>query len=88
MKLRTPAFAVMDPTPERTLVQDAAITVARFRKARKLADVLAGAGATADTVSNLNTASWRMAETVAGVSQASVVTRALVAEILRDREAR
>lgn len=67
-------------------IEQAAITRNRFRKAARIADALQRAGASADQVPMLNEATWKVAEAQAGCKSSSLVTRALVEEILRDRE--
>lgn len=60
-------------------------TVARYRKAERLADVLETFSGTAADVDALPTQGRRMAEQLAMVRTASESTWALVAEILRTR---
>lgn len=60
-------------------------TIARYRKAERLADVLETFSGTADDVDDLPTKGRRMAEELAMVRVASEATWALVAEVLRTR---
>lgn len=60
-------------------------TLARFRKANRLADVLETFSGSADDVAVMATEGRRMAEQLAMVRVASEATWALVAEILRTR---
>lgn len=73
---------------DRLHVEEVAILTNRFTKAVKLADVLEQAGADADQVPILNLETWKVAAAQAGTSPPSVVTKALIAFIMVDRESR
>jgi hypothetical protein len=69
-------------------VRDAVVTWKRFAKAQKLADILDGEGITVEDSKLLDTEMWLMVLALAQVKRASVVTRLLALELLRDREER
>lgn len=62
--------------------------MARARKALRLADTLTSHGAAAETAEALTDTEWAKVARVAGVRVPSAATRALVVDLLRDRERR
>lgn len=67
---------------------EASIAVARYRKAVRLADLLEAEGVTWDDSENMDERAWELTIRAAGLKSASVVSRVLSMEVLRDREER
>lgn len=73
------------PALSDSLVRELAVTVARYQKAQKMADVLMSQQATAADARKIGEDIWTQVEVLAGCTSSSV-TRALVVLILEDRE--
>lgn len=69
-------------------VIDAIKTWRRFAKAQRLADILDGEGITIEQSAHMTDEAWACVMKVAQVERASVVTKLLALELLRDREER
>ena len=61
-------------------------TIARMKKAIALADILSASFITHDQIADASPDMWRTAATVAKVSEPSDETKAMVVEMLHDRE--
>jgi hypothetical protein len=66
-------------------LEQAAITVNRFRKAQRIADLLEGEGVTHQQASGMIEGEWLLVIRAARMREASIVTRSLAVELLRDR---
>lgn len=74
-------------TPDST-VEELAKTIARFRKAQQMADILEGEGVSYQAARYMMDREWDLVVHAARLESASIVTRQMTLELLRDREER